>query len=73
MSMNISCDLHVAWNSMCAQMLDGRTVPINTIAEGELSHVVAAWEEPLRCADGDIVRVIALQYFLGESKDDYRQ
>lgn len=62
-----------AWNYMCARILGGQMVPINSIGVNSLSHVVPAGDEPLKCADGESVRIIILEYFLGDLSDEHRQ
>lgn len=69
---SISTGMYEAWDYMCAQILRGHIVPINHIALGALSHVVAPEEEPLVCADGDSVRVITLHYSIGDLENEYR-
>ena len=71
---SVSCQLYTAWSCLCAELLqEARILPITTITVNTLAHIVKSDEPPLRCSDGDSVRVITMNYVIGDPENEYRQ
>ncbi len=69
--MTLSDEIFVSWSRMCAEVA-GKSLPINTIEKGMVSHMVRDCDPPLTLSDGDNVRQVSLAYNYEEYSHEFR-
>jgi hypothetical protein len=68
--MNISQDLYCEWKATCLQVM-GKSLPINRIGIGYLSHEVRTQDPPLITRDGEAIRIVQLTYKLKDYTNEF--